>query len=91
MILTSRVEPDAHKARNHLSAYFGVSLLEKNPSGFPKKFDMVAEDDKIIGDAKFLTLVRGEKLPPAKLYALLSTPVEFYFLDEIGNLTNLKE
>lgn len=32
----------------------------------PKKFDMVSPDGALVGDAKFLTLVRGEKWPPAK-------------------------
>ena len=53
-------------ARQLLSKRFGVTLAERNPSGFPKKFDFVSPDGRIVGDAKYLTLVRGEKLPPAK-------------------------
>ena len=53
-------------ARKRMSQYFGVTLTEKNPIGFPKRFDMVSPDETIVGDAKFLTLVRGQKLPPAK-------------------------
>jgi hypothetical protein len=53
-------------ATKQMSEYLGVTLLEKNPTGFPKRFDMVSPDEQIVGDAKYLTLVRGEKLPPAK-------------------------
>ena len=53
-------------ARKRMSQYFGVTLTEKNPIGFPKRFDMVSPDGTIVGDAKFLTLVHGQKLPPAK-------------------------
>jgi hypothetical protein len=56
-----------NEARKIMSRYFGVRLIEKNPIGFPKKFDMVSIDESIIGDAKYLTLVRGEKFPPAKM------------------------
>jgi hypothetical protein len=49
-----------------MSEYFGKSLVEKNPRGFPKRFDMVSENEEIVGDAKFLTLVHGKRLPPAK-------------------------
>ena len=53
-------------ARKTMGQFLGVRLIEKNPKGFPKKFDMVSPDESIIGDAKFLTLVHGKKLPPAK-------------------------
>lgn len=53
-------------ATRMMSKYLGTPLIEKNPNGFPKRFDMVSPDEKIVGDVKFLTLVRGEKLPPAK-------------------------
>lgn len=49
-----------------MSQYFGVRLTEKNPSGFPKRFDMVSPNENIVGDAKFLTLVHKRNLPPAK-------------------------
>ena len=112
-------------ARTWMSQYFGVTLTEKNPMGFPKRFDMVSPDGTIVGDAKFLTLVHGQKLPPAKFmeiaghvwllekteavrkflvfgnqqrvaewwlekYGGLKTPVEFFFLDDMGNVTDLK-
>lgn len=53
-------------ARKIMSKYFGVELFEANPKKFPKKFDMVSPDERIVGDAKFLTLVKRKKLPPAK-------------------------
>jgi len=54
-------------ARKAMSQYFGVELAEKNPKGFPKKFDMVSPTEDIVGDAKFLTLVHRTKTPPAKM------------------------
>jgi len=53
-------------ARKVMSDYFGSNLTERNPPGIPKKFDFVSGDGRIVGDAKYLTLVGGEKLPPAK-------------------------
>jgi hypothetical protein len=53
-------------ARNIMSKHFGVELFEKEPRGFPKRFDLVSKDEKILGDAKYLTLVRGKSMPPAK-------------------------
>ena len=53
-------------ARKTMSSYFGKPLSEKNPKGFPKRFDMVSADGACVGDAKFLTLVHGNRLPPAK-------------------------
>ncbi|MEW6026319.1 MAG: hypothetical protein AB1599_03365 [Planctomycetota bacterium] len=54
------------RATEIMGKHFGVNLGEKNPTGFPKRFDMVSPDEDIIGDAKFLTLVKGERVPPAK-------------------------
>jgi len=53
-------------ARKAMSQYFSVRLSEKRPKGFPKRFDMVSPKEDIVGDAKFLTLVRRTRLPPAK-------------------------
>ena len=53
-------------AQNVMSQSLGVRLTEGSPSGFPKKFDMLSSDQQIVGDAKFLTLVQGKKVPPAK-------------------------
>jgi hypothetical protein len=54
------------QARKVMSQYFGIKLVEKNPKDFPKRFDMVSTSEEFVGDAKFLTLVHGERLPPAK-------------------------
>ena len=112
-------------ARKIMSQYFGVILTERTPKGVPKKFDMVSPDMDIVGDAKFLTLVKGKKLPPAKFmeitghvwllekvnankrflafgnqrrvpewwlekYGDLVKNIEFYFIDDNGNLERLK-
>ncbi len=108
-----------------MSKHFSTSFSERNPPGFPKKFDFVSNDGRIVGDAKYLTLVRGERLPPAKFmeiaghiwllerveaykrflvfgnqrrvaewwlekYGHLTSDVEFFFLDDDGNLEKLK-
>ena len=111
-------------SRVTMEKYFGVSLTEKNPIGFPKKFDMVSDDGNIVGDAKYLTLVHRVKLPPAKFmeimghvwllekvnaerkflvfgnqkrvpewwlekYGKFVDDVEFYFIDDEGNIERL--
>lgn len=55
--------------------------------GVHKKFDMVSDDGKYIGDAKFFTMVKGKKLPPAKfsviaehVWLLENTEAEHKFL-----------
>jgi len=53
-------------AREVLSDYFRTRLRKGRIPGVPKEFDMVSEDRKIVGDAKYLTMVRGKHLPPAK-------------------------
>jgi len=53
-------------AQKAMSEYFGVQLSKRSLADFPKRFDMVSPDGQIVGDAKFLTLVQGKKLPPAK-------------------------
>jgi len=53
-------------ARIILSKRFGVLLDPATLDRIPKLFDYVSPDKKIVGDAKFLTLVRGRSLPPAK-------------------------
>lgn len=111
-------------ARKVMSKYFGARLTERNPKGFPKRFDMVSSKEDIVGDAKFLTLVNKTRLPPAKFmeisghvwllenvdakrrflvfgnqrrvpewwlekYGNLIKSVEFYFLDNKGNVEKL--
>jgi len=53
-------------ARSVMSAHFGAPLVSGQASGVPKEFDMVSPDGSIVGDAKYFTLVRGQRLPPAK-------------------------
>jgi hypothetical protein len=53
-------------ARHKMSDFFKIQLSERQLPGFPKRFDMVSSDGQIVGDAKFLTLVHGKALPPAK-------------------------
>ena len=53
-------------AREKFSDHFQTRLTEKSVPGVGKKWDMVSPGDRIIGDAKYYTLVRGKNLPPAK-------------------------
>jgi hypothetical protein len=63
-----RLSPRAFEdlARSVMSAHFGVPLVSGQVPGVPKEFDMVSPDGSIVGDAKYFTLVRGQRLPPAK-------------------------
>jgi hypothetical protein len=53
-------------ARSAMGKHFGVPLEPGQVSGVPKEFDLVSPDGSIVGDAKYFTLVRGQRLPPAK-------------------------
>ncbi|GAB4543585.1 MAG: hypothetical protein Kow0063_36880 [Anaerolineae bacterium] len=53
-------------AQQRMSEHFGVSLTPGTVPGVPKQFDLVSPDKEIVGDAKYYTLVRGQRLPPAK-------------------------
>jgi len=84
-------------ARQRMSEHFGTALVERKPSGIPKRFDMVSSDNTIVGDAKYLTLVRGSKLPPAKfmeiaghVWLLEHTPANSRFL-VFGNQRRVAE
>ena len=53
-------------AREAMSRMFATSLNERMVGDFPKRWDFLSQDLSIVGDAKYLTLVRGVDLPPAK-------------------------
>jgi hypothetical protein len=53
-----------------LSAHFGTPLTARELPGVHKRFDLVSPDGRIVGDAKYYTLVRGKKPPPAKFSAI---------------------
>jgi hypothetical protein len=53
-------------AQQRMSQHFGISLARGRVSGVPKEFDLVSPDKRIVGDARYFTLVRGQRLPPAK-------------------------
>jgi len=64
----SQLSPPAFEelARSVMSEHFGVPLVSGQSPGVPKEFDMVSSDGDIVGDAKYFTLVQGQRLPPAK-------------------------
>ncbi len=50
-----------------MSSHFGgLALTPQKVRDVPKLFDMVSKDQRIVGDAKYFALVRGERRPPAK-------------------------
>jgi hypothetical protein len=53
-------------ARVKMSEYLGAPLKKMQGAELPKRFDLVSEDRSIVGDAKYLTLVHGQREPPAK-------------------------
>ncbi|NOZ49405.1 MAG: hypothetical protein GXP37_05065 [Chloroflexi bacterium] len=63
-----RISPHAFEklARKVMSDHFGVPLRPGSVPGVPKRFDLVSPDKNVVGDAKYFTLVRGQRLPPAK-------------------------
>jgi hypothetical protein len=53
-------------ATRAMSRNFGMPLQKGRVSGVPKEFDLVSADRSIVGEAKYFTMVGGERLPPAK-------------------------
>lgn len=68
-------------AKQVLSAHFATPLAPGSVAGVRKKFDLVSSDGRIVGDAKFYTLVKGKKMPPAKF----ATIAEYVWLLEKSN------
>ena len=66
--VSKRLSPRAFEelARTVMSMCFGVPLMSGKAPGVPKEFDMVSLNRDIVGDAKYFTLVRGQRLPPTK-------------------------
>ena len=48
------------------SRHFETKLHEGKMPGVHKKFDLVSGDHDVAGDAKYYSMVRGVRLPPAK-------------------------
>ncbi len=54
--------------REKFGKMFNTTFEERKFSEkIPKKFDMVSNDNEIVGDAKYLTMVQGKKRPSAKI------------------------
>lgn len=53
-------------ARVRLGQHYGTSLAPGSLGNVPKRFDFVSPDQRVVGDAKYYTLVGGVGLPPAK-------------------------
>jgi len=72
------------KARIIMSKHFSQELYPQKIENIPKLFDLVSKDRSIVGDAKYLTMVRGISIPPAKF----STIAEYIWLLEKTNAKN---
>lgn len=88
-VVHDKLSPRAFEdlARRVLGEHFGVAFTEREVAGVPKRFDFVSEDGRVIGDAKYYTLVQGKRLPPAKfsiiaehVWLLEKTTTEVKFL-----------
>lgn len=66
------------KARIIMSKHFSQELYPQKIKNIPKLFDLVSADNSIVGDAKYLTMVRGTSIPPAKF----ATIAEYVWLLE---------
>jgi hypothetical protein len=53
-------------ARKVMARHFNEDLHERAIPDVSKRFDMVSSDGSVVGDAKYLSLVRGKTRPPAK-------------------------
>jgi hypothetical protein len=53
-------------ATEAVGKHYGVKFAPGRVGDVPKIFDLVSADHRIVGDAKYFTLVGGSALPPAK-------------------------
>ena len=67
-VASGAFSPAAFEAltRRILGVRFGTVLSPGSVPGVRKRFDFVSPDRRIVGDAKFYSLVRGIARPPAK-------------------------
>ena len=63
-------------ARSIMTTRLGVALTEQALEQWPKRFDLVSADGRIVGDAKLYSMVKGKRLPPAK-FATISEHIWF--------------
>jgi hypothetical protein len=66
--LRGRLTPSEFEilAQQVMGEYFSSTLRAGKADGVPKLFDLISQDQQIVGDAKYYTLVNGVGLPPAK-------------------------
>jgi hypothetical protein len=79
-------EFEAH-ATEAAARHYGVKFSPGRVGDVPKIFDLVSPDHRVVGDAKYFTLVGGTGLPPAKfsiiaehVWLLERTPTDVRFL-----------
>ncbi len=54
-------------AEKIMSEYYHTPLKKGTIPNVPKEFDLVSPDGSIVGDAKYFTMVKGERNPSAKM------------------------
>ena len=66
--ITDKITPKLFEdlSRQYFSEMFKKPLFPGQVDDVKKLFDFVSEDNSIVGDAKYYTMVRGKSLPPAK-------------------------
>lgn len=52
--------------RKAMENYFGTEFQSREADGVPKVFDYISPDARVVGDAKYFSMVRGTRVPPAK-------------------------
>lgn len=67
-----------------LGEHYGTTFARGTLAGVRKQFDYVSANQQIVGDAKYYTLVAGERLPPAK-FATIAEHV--WLLEKTGAST----
>jgi hypothetical protein len=67
-LIKSSISPSEFErlARQAMETHFGTPLAADRMDGVRKVFDLVSHDHHIVGDAKYFSMVQGERLPPAK-------------------------
>ena len=80
-------DPPSRRGGGHGGAFARRPFVAAAPSEYIKRFDLISTDRTIIGDAKFMTLVGGTRMPPAKFHVIVEhvwllekTPAERRFL-----------
>jgi hypothetical protein len=62
------------RAAGKMSEHYRTSLEPRRLPGIPRLFDLVSQDGRFVGAAKYFSLVRGQRLPPARFKEVILWP-----------------